>query len=731
MGILYDEKDRVFHLQAGDTSYAMQVHRDGYLAHLYWGKRLKKINARELLEIRFRVSFSPNPNPEDRVLTLETLPQEYPSYGRSDFRTPAYAIQLENGTTVTDLRYSSHKIMKGKPKLDGLPATYVENDSEAETLEVELFDALIGLKVILSYTVFEKFDVITRSVRFVNEGNTVLKLHRALSMSVDLNSKDYDFMHLHGSWARERHIERKPLFTGNQSIESRRGASSHFHNPFIVLVSKDAGEEHGEVYGFSLVYSGSFLAQAEVSQYRTTRVSMGINPFDFSWLLSQGESFQTPEVVMVHSSQGIGQMSRTYHKLYRTRLCRGEFRDKVRPVLVNNWEGTYFDFNADKLEAIAKAGSELGIELFVLDDGWFGKRNNDESSLGDWVVNKSKLPNGLEDLVSRINKLNLKFGLWFEPEMVSPDSDMYRAHPDWCLHVPDRTRSEARRQLILDLSRDDVCDYIINAVSSILASAPISYVKWDMNRNMSEIGSECLPSERQRETAHRYMLGLYRVLEKITSNFPHVLFESCSGGGGRFDPGMLYFMPQTWTSDDTDAVERLAIQYGTSMVYPASTMGAHVSAVPNHQVGRNTSLKMRGDVAMSGNFGYELDLTKFSEEEKKEVKEQVARYKELRGIVQQGDMYRLLSPFEGNETAWMFVSEDKSEAFAAYFRVLAVPDPAIRKLVLKGLDPNKEYKVKGRDCTFGGDELMYAGLTIPHLHGDYQSVVWRLKSVAE
>jgi alpha-galactosidase len=728
MGIIYNEETKVFHLQAGDTSYVMQVYKDGYLAQLYWGKRIKKVNADELLICVPRSSFSPNPNPNDASLSLDTLPQEYPAYGNTDFRTPAYVVQLENGSTITDLRYQSHKIIKGKPQIGGLPATYVESDDEAQTLEIVMVDSLIGLKAILSYTAFENHDAITRSVRFINEGNENLKLLRALSMSVDFIRTDFNLMHLSGAWAKERHIEISSLDTGNKSIESRRGASSHQNNPFIALLSKDTNEDKGEVYGFSLVYSGNFLAQAEIDQYQTTRVSIGINPFDFTWLLQPGEAFQTPEAVMVYSCEGIGKMSRTYHKLYRTRLCRGEFRDKTRPVLVNNWEATYFNFNAEKIEDIAREGKELGIELFVLDDGWFGKRDKDNCSLGDWFVDKRKLPNGLEDLAQRVNKLGLQFGLWFEPEMISPDSELYRAHPDWCLHVPNRPRSEGRNQLILDLSRDDVCNYIIEAISNILRTVPISYVKWDMNRNMTEIGSACLPAERQRETAHRYMLGLYRVLEKITGDFPKVLFESCSGGGGRFDPGMLYYMPQTWTSDDTDAVERLKIQYGTSIVYPASSMGAHVSAVPNHQVGRNTSLKMRGNVAMSGNFGYELDLTKFTEKEKEEVKAQVAQYKEVRELIQFGDMYRLLSPFEGNETAWMYVSEDKTEAFAAFFRVLAVPNGAVRRLTLKGLDPNKEYFIDEKEDTYGGDELMYAGLTIPYMHGDFQSVVWRLKS---
>lgn len=729
MSIKFENNTKAFHLTAKNTSYILKVTDEGYLSHVYFGRKLRTFNSDNLLPIRERCSFSPNPNPNNKLLTLDALPQEYPSYGTSDFRGPAYSIQLENGTTITDLRYESHKIINGKVKLEGLPATYVESDDEAQTLEITLSDSLIGLKVILSYTAYENFDVITRNAKFLNCGNEDLKLQRALSMSIDFNNSNYDFLHLHGAWARERHIERTPLLIGTQSIESRRGSSSHNQNPFIALLSKDATEEHGDVYGFSLVYSGSFLAQAEVDQFKTTRISMGINPFDFSWLLKPKESFQTPEVVMVYSSQGLGEMSRTYHRLYRKRLCRGVYRDKTRPILVNNWEATYFDFNAEKIESIGKAAKELGIELFVLDDGWFGKRNGDESSLGDWVVDKNKLPNGLEDLANRINNLDLQFGLWFEPEMVSPDSDLYRAHPDWCLHVPGRYRTQGRNQLVLDLSREDVCDYIIDSLSKILNSVNISYIKWDMNRNMTEIASALLPPERQRETAHRYMLGLYKIYEKLTIAFPNILFEGCSGGGGRFDAGILYYMPQIWTSDDTDAVERLKIQYGTSIVYPISTMGSHVSAVPNHQVHRNTSLKMRGDVAMLGNFGYELDLTNFNDEEIETVKKQVETYKELRELIQFGDMYRLLNPFESNEASFIVVSEDKTEAFVSFFRVLGIPNDPIKRLYLRGLDPEKNYSVEGFQEIFGGDELMYGGLTIIDLRGDYQSITWRIKSI--
>ncbi|SFS57949.1 alpha-galactosidase [Paenibacillus sp. BC26] len=729
MSIIYQSATNLFHLQTRSMSYVFQA-LEGFPTHLYWGRKLNNPDASRLLQRMERCSFSPNPIPEDRTISLDTLPQEYPGYGSSDLRNPAYAVQLSNGTTVTELLYVSHRIVNGKPALEGLPAVYAESDEEAQTLIVTLADKLAGLTVELSYTVFEAFDAVIRSARIANDSPSVMQLTRALSVSVDLPHDGFELLQLSGTWARERYIHKRALTPGVQAIESRRGSSSHANNPFFALLGEGATEDHGDVYGFSLVYSGSFTAGVEVDQYHTARAYIGINPFDFSWRLEPGASFQTPEAVMVYSSAGLGAMSHTYHELYRTRLCRGAFRDAVRPILVNNWEATYFNFNADKIEAIAKAGSELGLELFVLDDGWFGKRDGDNCSLGDWIVDPKKLPQGLEDLAERVRSHGLQFGLWFEPEMVSPDSDLYRAHPDWCLHVPGRRRSEGRKQLILDLSREDVQTYIIEAVGSILKSAPITYVKWDMNRNMSEIGSALLPAERQRETAHRYMLGLYNVLEQITAAFPHVLFESCSGGGGRFDPGMLYYMPQTWTSDNSDAISRLKIQYGTSIVYPISSMGAHVSASPNHQVGRVTPLKTRGDVAMSGNFGYELDLTVFTDAEKEEVKRQVALVKEVRELVQYGTFYRLLSPFEGNETAWMFVSPDQREVLVVHVVELNEPNAPLSRLKLKGLRSDYSYAWIGTDEVAGGDELMYAGVAKSNPRGDFFSTVYRFTAQA-
>ncbi len=712
MGIYIDEQLKLFHIQGKTTSYIMQV-VNGYLVHLYWGKRISHDG--NLAEMPGLPNHS----------NLDQIPQEYPQYGSGDFRAPAYQVKLKDGSRVTELVYSGHRLSAGKPLLRGLPATYVESEDEATTLEITLEDQYCGLQVVLSYSVFEQTNAITRSVKLTNDGEEPLRLLTALSVSMDMDIPNYDFVYLAGAWAKEAHLKKRPIGPGGTRIESRRGMSGHQLNPFMALASPSADEDHGEVYGLSFVYSGNFLASTEVDPTRKVRVQMGLNPFDFDWQLDPGEDFQTPEVVMVYSSEGFGSMSRTYHKLYRTRLCRGIYRDRERPILVNNWEATYFNFTADKIEDIARVGAELGIELFVLDDGWFGKRNDDTTSLGDWFEDRTKLPHGLQNLAERIKKLGVQFGLWVEPEMVSPDSDLYRAHPDWCLHVKGRRRTLARTQLVLDLSRPEVREYLYNALSRIFSTVPISYIKWDMNRSLSEIGSAAAPPERQEEIAHRYMLGLYELMEKLTSAFPHILFESCSSGGGRFDPGMLYYMPQTWTSDNTDAVERLKIQYGTSLVYPASAMGAHVSAVPNHQVGRMTPLSMRGDVAMSGNFGYELDLTKFTDDEKDIVRKQVNDYKEVRNMVQQADMYRLISPFDHEETAWMFVTENQTEALVFFFRVLAEPYAPKKVLRLKGLDPVRTYTVDGLGA-YKGDRLMHIGIAFEALYGDYSSKVIRV-----
>lgn len=728
MAIVYDASSKTFNLSTSKTSYVLKVLDSNHVAHVYWGKKIKAKNLDYVLRSKNWGSFLTNTDNIDDFM-LEMTPQEYPGYGSTDLRTPAVELQFSDGTSATDFRYESHNIYAGKNKLNNLPATYVEDENEAMTLELTLVDSLKNVKLILSYSVFEEFDAITRSVKIINESNEDVNINRVLSANVDFRDSDYELLQLSGAWARERHIIRKEIRSGSQSIESRRGSSSHAQNPFMALVRKDTTEQHGEVYGFSLIYSGNFLANVEVDMYENARAQIGINPFDFTWLLKSKEEFTAPEAVFVYSNEGLTGMSHIYNCLYGKRLCKGKYRDEVRPILINNWEATYFDFNETKIKEIAREATNLGMELFVLDDGWFGKRDDDNSSLGDWFVNEEKLKGGLNKLATEINKMGLQFGLWFEPEMVSPISELYKEHPDWCIHIPGRNRSEARRQLILDYSREDVCNYIIEKISEVLSSAPISYVKWDMNRNMSEIGSAKLPANRQREVAHRYILGLYKVLEEITTRFPDVLFESCSGGGGRFDPGMLYYMPQTWTSDNTDAIERLKIQFGTSMVYPNASIGCHVSAVPNHQVDRITPIETRGVVAMSGNFGYELDITKLPESEKEIIKEQVKLYKEIRETIQFGKCYRLSSPFENNDIAWMFISKDCEEIIVSFVRTLAKPNSKFISLKLVGLDESSKYEILGENIIVGGDELMNIGLNVPELKGDYQAKMWRLKKV--
>lgn len=747
--IFFNQESKTFHLQTTKTSYLMKVLETNHLIHLYWGRKINTNKLDYVFRNREWGSFLANTD-NKFAFQLEALTQEYPGYGATDLRSPAVELEFVDGTSATDFRYVKHEIIQGKPNLKGLPATYVENENEAQTLVITLTDTLKHIDVELMFTVFADYDAITRSVKIINNSEDDVKIQRVLSANVDFKERNFEMIQLSGAWARERHIIRTPLRNGCQSIESRRGASGHGQNPFMALVRQDTTENHGDVYAMSLVYSGNFLANTEVDMYNNTRMQIGINPFDFTWVLNANESFQAPEVVLVYSHEGLCGMSQNYQHLYGKRLMRGVWRDKARPVLINNWEATYLDFNETKIKEIAKQAKDFGIELFVLDDGWFGERNSDDRSLGDWFVNENKIRGGLNKLVKEINDMGMKFGLWVEPEMVSPISKLYEAHPDWCLHVDGRTRSTARNQLILDLSRKEVCDYVIDVISKVLASANIEYVKWDMNRNMTEVGSAVLPAKHQREVAHRYMLGLYYIMETITEKFPDILFESCSGGGGRFDPGILYYMPQTWTSDDTDAIERLKIQYGTSLIYPNVAMGCHVSASPNHQIGRDTSFATRGISAMCGNFGYELDLTKLTDEEKMQAKAQVAFYKEVRELIQFGDFYRIKSPFAGNEVAWSFVAKDKSEAIVSFFRVLAVPNDNFATVYAVGLDENAMYKDMRTGKLYGGDELMYVGINVPDkvngedaelgkelfagmlnpvIEGDYASFIWHFQKI--
>ena len=724
MGIIYREETGEFHLYNREISYIIKVLRNGQLGQLYFGKRIgQKDNYDYMIENAYRPT-SPYVYEGEYSFTLEHLKQEYPSYGTTDFRMPAVEILQDNGSRITNFTYVSHKIYGGKPKLEGLPATYTEKDEEADTLEILLRDELLGVELTLLYTIFAGENAIARSARFDNKGTQQYQLTTAMSLSLDLPDAEYEWMQFSGYWGRERHIKERTLQPGITAVNSTRGNSGHVHNPFVVLKRPNTDEMQGEAMGFSLIYSGNFLAQAEVDTFGVTRMMMGINPFGLSWCLKPEESFQTPEAVVVYSSEGLNAMSQTFHRLYRHRLARGEWREKERPVLINNWEATYFNFTEDKLVEIAKTAKEDGVEMFVLDDGWFSTRCTETSGLGDWWPNTERLPEGIKGLSEKIEALGMKFGLWFELEMVNKDSELYRAHPDWIIHTPGRSVSHGRKQYVLDFARSEVVDYIYEMVAKILSEAKVSYIKWDMNRYITECFSTAFAPERQGEIFHRYILGVYALYERLTTNFPHILFESCASGGGRFDPGMLYYAPQAWASDDSDAVERLKIQYGSSYAYPVSSMGAHVSVAPNHQVFRNTPMETRGNVAYFGAFGYELDLTKLSKEDHEIVRRQIAFVKKYRGLIHDGTFYRLKSPFDGNITAWMVVSQDKKQAIVAYFKVLSETTSPFRRLHLCGLDENTRYHqvdlaAAGMDTSmqegilqgsFFGNELMYAGL---------------------
>ncbi len=731
MPIQFDAERKIFKLDTKSSSYALQIGPYDYLLHLYYGAKIPDTDL-EYLSYTTRHS-TVSPRVEEGVgvpfFSKDAHRMEYSCNGCGDMRGAALSILRSTGTPDTDIQYVSHKIFKGKPKLAGQPATYAE-ENEAETLEILCKDHVSGAEVVLSYTVFENYAAMTRHVRVTNTSNESMELQRVLSTCLDFNDgADLDFIHLYGNWARERTFERSPLLHGTVSVSSKRGCSSHAHNPFIAVCSHDATEETGDVYGLNLVYTGNFIASAEMTANGICRVLMGINPEGFNWHLEPGESFCTPEAVMVYSSEGLGGMSRTYHRLYRNNLCRGPWKNKERPILINNWEATYFNFNEEKLYDIAKVASELGIEMLVMDDGWFGARNSDNCALGDWFVNEEKLRGGLGALTKRINSLGMKFGIWFEPEMISPDSDLYRKHPEWALQTPNRHMSIARQQYVLDMSRPDVRDYLFDCIKTIMDSASIAYIKWDFNRNLSEVGSALLDTNRQQEVFHRYVLGLYELLERLVTAYPDLLLEGCAGGGGRFDPAWLYYAPQIWTSDDSDAIERLDIQYGTSMCYPTSSMGAHVSACPNHQVHRTTPLETRANVAMAGTFGYELDLTKLSDEEKETVRRQCADYHKYHSVIHNGDLYRLISPWKNRKKcAWMYVSEDKREALVTYV-LIRCGIQEHHYLRLAGLDPNRLYRNEASGQVLSGAALMNAGLVFTEQMKDYSSVTVHLVAV--
>ena len=730
MAIVFHKESRCFHLYNNEVSYIIRIMENEQLEQLYYGKR---IHDREdftyFHEECMRSQMSINV-PEPGILSMQYTKQEFPTYGTGDYRSPALTIVQENGSRIVNFTYASHEIYNGKKDILPLPATYVENEDEAQTLEVTLHDAVMDTDLILSYTIYEEYPVLTRNAKICHKGSEKIVLDKIMSASVEFNDMDYEMVQLSGGWARERYVKNRKLEMGIQSIQSLNGTCSGAEqNPFLALKRPHTTENQGEVYGFSLVYSGNHLGQVEVSTFDMTRVMMGINPEDFSWELTQGESFQTPEVVMVYSDQGLNKMSQTYHRIYRKRLMHGTWRDQARPILLNNWEATYFDFDEEKILNIAKKAKEAGVELFVLDDGWFGARNDDYRGLGDWYVNTDKLEGGLKPIADGINAMGMKFGLWFEPECISEDSDLYRAHPDWAIQIPGRQPNRSRYQLILDMGREDVRDYLYERMTAILDSANIEYVKWDMNRHISDVYSAVLPKERQGEASHRYMLGLYDLLERLVSRYPDLLLEGCSGGGGRFDLGMLYYSPQIWCSDDTDAVERLSVQYGTSFCYPISAVGSHVSAVPNHQTGRITPVETRGTVAMAGSFGYELDLNLLSDGEKEEVKEQIKTFKKYYNLTHEGEYYRLTNPMENRlYAAWEFVSQDQSEALVHGMQILAQPSGPSIHIPVRGLKADAMYEVNG-ELVRSGRALMHGGLNFPRQTGDFKAVEFYLKEV--
>ena len=710
-------KDKIFNLETKNTLYQMKVDRFGVLNHLWYGE--KTDCCMDYLLDYPDAGFSGNiyEAENERTYSLNTLPQEYSTSGVGDFRISAISVTHEDGSNALDLRVREYQIKKGKYEIPGLPAVYAKED-EAETLEITLKDTATEAEVILKYGVFEKEDVITRSVVVKNSGKTPIVINKVHSMCLDIPYGDWEWMHFYGRHTMERQAERVPVLHGISESSSSRGTSSHHQNPAVLLCEKDCTETNGHCIGAALMYSGGFQAQVEKDQLEQIRLVMGIHPDTFEWILEAGEAFYTPEVILSCSTTGFAKLSQNFHHIIRNHVCRGTYQLSSHPVLINNWEATYFDFNEEKILNIARQASKLGIDMMVLDDGWFGKRDDDCSGLGDWFVNEKKLNGGLKALVEKINAMGMKFGLWFEPEMVSEDSDLYRNHPDWAIQIPGRKPMRSRYQLVLDMSNPEVVDYLYGVMSAILRENHIEYVKWDMNRSISDWYTATLSRGRQMEMPHRYVLGLYELLEKLTSEFPDVLFEGCSGGGGRFDAGMMYYCPQIWCSDDTDAHERTFIQYGTSFFYPTSTVGSHVSAVPNHQTGRITSIETRGVVAMAGSFGYELDLNQLSEEEKTVVAKQVTHYKEYQSLIYNGDYYRLANPFEDGMSAWSWISEDKKTILVQGVLFRAKPNVLRKTLRLMGLEAKKNYKIAGTEEMYTGVALMSGGVLLQRAVGD-------------
>ncbi len=721
MPIFFYEKTSCFHLNNQQISYIIGIEKERYLTHRYWGKKIPTYAGSNQLQMIDR-GFATNPFPEERTFSLNSLPLETSTQGNGDHRIANYQIRSHAGHTVTDFHYDSYEIYQGKQAIPGLPS--LRETTAVTTLEILLKDSIQQLEMRLIYHLFENYPIITRRVVYSNVGPSTVTLENAGSMSIDLPKSDFELITLDGSHTNEANLTRQSIRSGIQRLESSRGTSSPQHQPFLALVDPYTSEFQGEVFSFHLVYSGNFVAQVELEQYGTTRVQVGIQPDHFEWQLAENEHFYTPEVVLNYSDQGLNGMSQNFHQIYQQHLVPTTW-NKERPILLNTWEANYFELSEAELIKQAEKAAKVGIELFVLDDGWFGKRHSDDSSLGDWVVNHEKLPQGIHGLAQKVHDLGMQFGLWFEPEMISRKSQLFQQHPEWVLQVPDYPLTEGRQQLVLDLSQPAVQDYLITVLTDYLASGDIDYIKWDMNRHLTEVGSAFWPTNQQKEIGHRYVLGLYRILDHLTQQFPECLFENCSSGGGRFDPGMMYYMPQTWTSDNSDALCRSIIQYGYSYLYPPIMMGAHVSTTPNHQVGRVTSLETRGWLAMSGNFGYELDLQTLSDTEIRTVKQQINFYQNHRQLFQFGQFYRLQAPNAHFASAWLFTNDE--EAIAIYFNGLSRPAMPTNYLKMHYLDPEAIYEDMTTQQQYSGAELNQAGVLIPRVKEDFHTHVFHWK----
>ncbi len=727
MSIIFNKEEKTFTLYTKNTAYQMKIDEHNALAHTYYGKRTEYDDFSYSSNSHGDApAFSPNVPDLDVRYYNNHASQELSVMGIGDFRITALGLRNSDGTLACDPRYYSHEIRDGKYSLSGLPAFYGE---DAKTLVVTLKDSAYDIYFHLYYGVFEEYDLITRAMVVENKTDKQIKLEKALSATLDFPYGNYDMLYFHGRHMRERMLDRTKINFAKTTVSSIRGASSHMDNPFVIVADSNANEEYGNAWAFALVYSGNFEISAQKDQWNKTRLVAGINHENFNFTVEPNGSFITPELAMVYSAKGFAPISNNLHKAIRNNLTRGKYKYERRPVLINNWEATYFDFNADKLVSMARDAAEIGVELFVMDDGWFGKRNNDWCALGDWFVNEEKLQGTLKSLVDRVNKEGLKFGIWFEPECISEDSELYRSHPDYLFKIPNRQPQLSRQQYVLDFSRKEVRDNIYNQMVKILNSANIEYVKWDFNRHITDLYSIDLPAEKQGEVYHRYMLGLYEFLEKITTEFPNILFESCSGGGGRFDCGMLYYMPQVWTSDNSDAIDRLKIQYGTSFAYPVRTMGAHVSVCPNHQNARVTPLKTRGNVAYFGTYGLELDITKMTKEEKEEIRRQIKEFKEHYDLIQYGDYYRLISPFTPEKSlycAWEVVKQDGSEALVCAVRYESDASTAPEMVKVKGLCPDKWYRINGSDRKYLGSTLENVGFYLEYDFFSYPSRLYHI-----